>query len=451
VKVDWTLSTVDCQTVTARARRCLVGVFVSLLAGAPVANAQSLLEAYELARDGDPRYLSAQLERDAAAAGVPVAKSALRPRLALVTDIAYVYDSLEGSDNEESSISPSIQLRYPVYDKTARLAVDSARVLANEAESSFDAAEQELFLRTASLYFNVLRADDALDFASAAESALVEQVSFAEATLARGLGTRPDLLVAMSRLESARADKTAATTAQFAAKEILAVAIGRAPGRLARLDETLELSSPSPNDIEFWVDQAVQNNPSVREVQLRSERALVGIQRARAGRTPVVDFLTDFTFSRSDRESLDEGEFGEVVLRLTVPLYSGGEFKARARQARVLSDVAATEFEFASKTLVQRVRVAFAEVRSAIARARSLEQSVASAEAGLAAIEEAVQAQARSIVDLLDATTELADVRTQLSGARYDYLLSLLTLQSLSSGVTRESIGVIDAIMVQGS
>lgn len=99
--------------------------------------------------------------------------------------------------------------------------MDSAAVRADEAESRFGAAGQELFLRTASLYFDVLRADDALDFATAAESALVEQVNFAEATLARGLGTRPDLLVAMSRLESARADKVAATTAQFAAQEFL--------------------------------------------------------------------------------------------------------------------------------------------------------------------------------------------------------------------------------------
>lgn len=139
-----------------------------------------------------------------------------------------------------------------------------------------------------------------------------------------------------------------------------------------------------------------------------------------------------------------------MVLRLTIPIYSGGEFTACARQAKVLGEVAASDFEFARKTLIQRVRVAFAEVRSAIARARSLEQSVASADAGLTAIEEAVKVQARSIVDLLDATTELAEVQTQLSAARYDYLLSLLTLQSLSSGISRESVNVIDAIMVDG-
>ena len=408
------------------------------------ASAENLRDIFELARANDPRILAADYERQAAELEVPIARAARRPSLNLTLDRDYEYDSTFSPDKEESRTEPGLVLNIPIYNRRSNVGISIAEAVVDEAQLSFVQQEQTLFLRTADLYFAVLRAEDNVEIAQTAQEAFQSQVELATELVAERLVSSSDVKEAQASLESARASVIDAQNQFSATQEALRVAIGTYPPVLAAIREDVSLDEPDPADVDAWVEKGIENNPTLRLTQLQLERSTLQVDLARSGRYPTLGVLTTYTYTDSDRESSDGSKNGEIALQLNMPLYQGGGVQARIAQANLRRELTTQQLSFTQRGVEQQIRNSFANVTASIGRAGALEQAVISNEASLEGIRIGVEVQTRTIVDLLDAISRLTNARVELSGARYDYLFNLLALKSFVGELSLDDLSLID-------
>ena len=67
-----------------------------------------------------------------------------------------------------------------------------------------------------------------------------------------------------------------------------------------------------------------------------------------------------------------------------------------------------------------------------------------SANSALKATEAGFDVGTRTIVDVLDSTRNLFDARNNLSGARYDFIQSVVTLKQAAGTLTGEDVAIIN-------
>jgi outer membrane protein len=178
------------------------------------AHGADLTEIYHRALRSDPQLREAEATRSAALEAKPQALGALLPQLSgtggYTHDIESISQYPSTDNNGNAVIVPlstrgktysttwSVQLRQTLFrwDQFATLRQADARTA--QAEVDFRAAQQNVIVRTATAYFNVLAARDTLDAAQASSEAIVRQLEQAEKRFEVGL-------IAITDVEEARA------------------------------------------------------------------------------------------------------------------------------------------------------------------------------------------------------------------------------------------------------
>ena len=132
-----------------------------LIAGA--AQAQSLQELYDAARGYDATYLAIRATADAAAARIGQAEALNRPSLGLgASATAARTDPPTTGAINSTTIAANLQGKYSVYNAANAPTIDKARRAYAVAQADLESAEQDLMVRLATAYFDVLAAKDAL-------------------------------------------------------------------------------------------------------------------------------------------------------------------------------------------------------------------------------------------------------------------------------------------------
>ena len=90
---------------------------------------------------------------------------------------------------------------------------------------------------------------------------------------------------------------------------------------------------------------------------------------------------------------------------------------------------ASEQLERSFRSVQSTVRSSYNNVNASIGSVRAYSQSVISADSALKATEAGYEVGTRTIVDVLDATRKLYQAKQKLSEARYNYILSILSLK----------------------
>ncbi|HEY9105293.1 MAG TPA: TolC family protein, partial [Roseateles sp.] len=180
-----------------------------LLAG--VAQAQSLQELYDAARGYDATYLASKASADAAAARAAQAEALLKPTLGLSASATEArQDPPSGNAVNARTLTAGLQGRYSVYNAANAPTIDKARRAYTIAQADLEAAEQDLIVRLATAYFDVLAAKDALTTSQANKAAISEQLASAKRNFEVGTATITDTREAQARYDLAVAQELAA-------------------------------------------------------------------------------------------------------------------------------------------------------------------------------------------------------------------------------------------------
>jgi outer membrane protein len=110
-------------------------------------------------------------------------------------------------------------------------------------------------------------------------------------------------------------------------------------------------------------------------------------------------------------------------LQLSVPLFAGGFYQARQREAEFRAKAAGETLRTFEDTVTRNVRIAWLNLNSSRDKLRTTQQLSAFAADAYQLADARYKAGSSSIVELSQAQLELTSARIAETGARYDVLM----------------------------
>lgn len=438
-----------------------VAAALLVLAGGAHAQAPArndLLTIYRDALQNDSVFASARFARQAAGELEPQARAAVLPNvnLGLGASDSYIDFSASspfGYSRNFWSWGPVLSLSMPIYRPQYWEAIEQAKLSVVAAEATLAQARQDLILRVAQAYFDVLAAQDNLAAILESKKGATEQLAQAKREFEVGTKTIVDTHEAQARYDQTVAQEQTARGDLIVKQNALRVIIGRDPGPLAPLREAPELAAPQPNNVEAWARQAEESSFGVAASRAAAEIARRETKRQREANLPTVDLTASVANSRQSGSSVS-GVSGDVRsatigVQLNYPLYTGGLIQSRIRQALANEEKSAQDLESARRTASQAARQAFTGVDFGLAQVRALESAETSAKSQLESTRLGYRVGVRINLDVLNAETQLFNTQRDLKKARYDFLVNGLRLQSAAGALTAKDLEGLNGLLVR--
>ncbi|MCX7945999.1 MAG: TolC family outer membrane protein [Hydrogenophilus sp.] len=427
--------------------RILLAFFLTLSAAS--AAAETLSDIYRIAQQNDPLFAAARAAREAGAEKRHQGAALRLPTVALAADTFWNRLEIGPHQKNYHTHQWGVKLTHPLYRPQNEAAAQIAEQQSDLAELEWRDAEQQLILRTAKAWFDLLTARAALEAAEELRAAAEGQLKLAKASFAVGTVTVVDVHEAQSRFDLAEAQVIAARNAVTSAQEALQAIILHAPSRYPRLREGVLFDPPQPDNADAWAEAARTANLAVAKARLAEAIARKELERRRAGQYPAIDLeamignqrlLSQATFTMREADAL------QVGVKLTLPLYTGGAVPSQIREGAALLTQAERQREAAERQATLSARQSYWNITSGLARIRALEAALESSRKNLEATKVGFEVGVRINLDVLNAQAQLADARTQLAKARFDTLYATLQLAAAAGQLTPDTLAAVDRL-----
>jgi outer membrane protein len=416
-----------------------------------LASAQSLQELYDAARAFDATYLAAKASVASVEFRAAQADALARPAVnATAGANARQDDPANGGRVGTNTLSAAVSGRYPLFNRANGLTIEQARKSLLVAQADLETAEQDLILRVAQAYFDVLGAQDTLATTRANKTAITEVLASAKRNFEVGTATITDTREAQARFDLATAQEIAAENDLRIKRLALDTLVGRTGVAPKPLLAPVVLPSPLPANPEEWVTLADQGHPSVRRARIGLEVAQLETGKARAGELPTVDAVASIgaNDSRGSAPNLNRtagtASNASVGVQMTWPLYTGGATQNRIKETLSLEEKSRNDLEAARRGVAQGTRSAYFGVQSGLSQVKALEAAESSSKLALEATQLGYKVGVRVNLDVLNAQTQLFQTQRDLAKARYDVLVGRLRLPQASGQLAPADVDAIN-------
>ncbi|MCP5144295.1 MAG: TolC family outer membrane protein [Gammaproteobacteria bacterium] len=428
----------------------LTGLAAAILSHWASAQNIDLLTVLNQAQQSDPVYRQAIANANAVAEGIPQARALLLlPTVSATGSIARNRQDNEFAGGFGASAgvtgftskSYSVNLSQPVFHFDRIISLKQADKRLQQAQYQLDAAQQDLLVRVAQSYFEVLAAQDGLAFANAEYEALQRQLEQAQQRFEVGLIAITDVQEAQAGADRAIASQIAAQNALDNAREALRELTLAYHTELAPLGANLPLVTPDPANIDQWTETALEQNLALAGARVAAEIAEQEIKLQFAGHLPTLDVSGRHGYSKTGGRFGDsQSVSGNVGLDLNIPIYSGGSVVSRTRQAEYRSEEAQAVLDQQRRQVHRQTREAYLGVVARISSVDALEQAVVSAQTAVESTSAGFEVGTRTAVDVVTAERNLSQSRRDFARARYDYVLDLLRLKQAAGTLGPEDL-----------
>ena len=440
-------------------RSCLPLSLAVALSAVP-ARAADLLQIYRDALANDATYASARATRDAGLESLP---QGLAPILPTVNATAFTQDnrnniSFRGaapdSQRQGNSNGFTVTLTQPLFNWQNIQAYKEAGFKAAQAEATFGQATQDLIVRVAQAYFDVLASQDSLAFIQGQKVAISEQLAQAKRNFEVGTATITDTHEAQARFDLATSQEIAAQSDLEIKKRTLQQIVGKFPERLDPLKPNIELNPPKPNSMEDWATAAASQGYPVRAQEAALEIAVREIERTRAGHLPTLNIVgstgsssSSISTSTSINNNASDATSSAISLQLAIPLYAGGNVSSLVRQAVANREKAQQDLEGARRTAALSARQSYVGVTNGMAQVKALEAALVSSRSALDSNRLGYEVGVRINIDVLNAQQQVFSTLRDLSRARYDTILNGLRLKSASGTLGEADVEEVNRLL----
>lgn len=434
-----------------------------MLAGS--AAATDLLQVYRQAIDNDPQFLAARSTQDAGREKEAQGLSGLLPTLGASANTQW-NDADRRFRSDNSTVSGkyntngySVTLTQPIFRWQNIVSYQQGKMQAAQAEAQFAQARQDVILRVAQAYFDVLYAEENLRSLQAQKKAIALQLEQAKKNFEVGTSTIVDTHEAQSRFDLATAQEIAADSDLEIKRRALEVIVGKDPGALAQLREKAQLERPQPDVLATWVDAAQQDAIAVQLQQLALEIAGKDVEKNRAGHYPTLDAVVA-RGNAAQTAMLPVASGGAMTpgidtvtttaaLQLNIPLFQGGYVNSKTREAEANREAARQQLEAARRNAAQAARQAYLGVSNGTAQVAALKAALVSSQSSLESNKLGYEVGVRISIDVLNAEQQVYATRRDLAKAWYDTLLSQLKLKAAVGTLEEADLAKINALLQQ--
>ncbi len=432
------------------------------LAFAGAAAAADFLANYRLAKQNDAQFASARASLEAGLEKLPQGRALLLPVINAAGNTTW--NDAENKDRTQNQVGSAqfnsngwnVTLTQPLFRWQNLVQYQQSQFQVLQAEAQFGQATQDLIVRVAQAYFDVLAAMDNLEFTKSNRVVIAEQLAQAKRNFEVGTATITDTNEAQARYDLAIAQEIAGVNALEVAQRALQQIIGQFPDALTPLRSAVMIDPPQPNLMDEWVKSARGNNFVVRGNEAVMEIASREVGRQRAGHYPTLDVVAGAQENTNQniasvtgivsgsRSTISQNTIG---LQLNVPIYAGGSVMSRTREAVGLKEKARQDLDSSRRAAEFNARQSFLNVTNGIAQVRALEQALRSSEVSLQSNRVGYEVGVRINIDVLNAQQQVFQTQRDLARARYDTILNGLRLKSASGSLTESDVEAVNRLL----
>lgn len=436
---------------------------------AGAARADDLLQVYQAARAFDATYLAARAQAESAPFRTEQARALNRPSVGLSSSAAVnssnppanAFSTANPSGATVGSNTASATLRgtQPLFNRSNSATIAQAEKQLEVSRVDLETAEQDLIVRVAQAYFDVLAAQDTLSTTRQSKAAITEQLASAKRNFEVGTATITDTREAQARFDLATAQEIQAENDLRTKRIALDQLVGKPNVTPNPLVAPVTLPQTTPANVDEWVGTAESQHPGVRRAQLGLDIARLEIDKARAGHLPTVDAVASVgpTYNRiSSGPALVQAAQppgttmnASIGVQLNVPLFTGFSVQNRIRETLLLEEKSSNDLAAARRGAAQATRQAFFGVQSLQAQVKALEAAESSSRLALDATQLGYKVGVRVNLDVLNAQTLVYQTQRDLARARYDVLLTSLRLRQAAGTLSPEDLARLNQLVAK--
>ncbi len=421
--------------------------------------AKDLMEVYQDAFTNDAIFKAARAELQAQAQLFPMALSSLLPQLLFTGNVSRTGFRANFANprlNNPGSL-PSVgvnrhkdytlSVSQTIFNLSQWGEVKNARATVKQAVANFHAAFQDLIIRTAQAYFNVLNAHDNFRFKSAQAKALKNKLDQYRARYKVGLIAITDVYLTQTDYEIVKAERIEAQNDLENRLEDLKVITGKIYPELKGAGDSLPLISPFPTSIERWTEVAIKQNYKILAAQYATLAAKERFDVELGKGFPKLSANGSYAYTEDSNLNFDGAAFGPahsrletVGLNLEYPILQGGRVIASTRQVTHLYHKADAQKEQVLRETVAFTRQSYLGVLASIGQVKAYKQSIFSSQSALETNEAGYLVGTKTVLDVLTAQSSVFESQSNHSKNQYNYLMNTLKLKQAAGTLKVEDL-----------
>jgi outer membrane protein len=425
-----------------------------------IANADTwtsdLFELYGLAEQNDPQIRAAYADFQAVEETVPQNWANLLPQISGSVNESYSDSKIDPSaagqktrKSDGDSRGFQLQATQVIYNHAYWQRLSQANINAAQAEANYNAARQDLMVRIATAYFNVLGGIDNLAFAEAERKNVEHQLEQTKQRFEVGLIAVTDVKESQARFDQAVAQEIEAQNTLSTTREALWTIVNSYPQQLKPLSEQMPLLQPEPADKQHWVDKAVAENLSLLAADFAQQSAQQEVDIQRSGHYPTIDVTARHTYTDDKAGTLPfsgvnapvtnspvETTDTTIMVSLNVPIFTSGGTHALVKEAVYRREATRDRYEATRRQVVQQTRDAYQNILADISRVNALKQALISSEAAYEATSAGYEVGTRNSVEVLTALSTVFAAKRDYARTRYTYVIDLLRLKQAAGNLS---------------
>jgi outer membrane protein len=449
--------------------RYVIVATLLLAPAAALAGGISVTDTWRAAMAHDPNFAAAQAQRDAGrargaegralwmptlSASGGVARSDLDSRTQGAFFSAPGFGSTNGVDFQ-TSVNGGTATRWafiaeqPLFDAARRADSTAQRDSARIAEAQYRAAEQDLMLRSAHAYFEVLNARAQLQTLVRLRSSAEKTRAEMQARYETGDIPVTDMREAQANADSIAVQELDARSAVTLSEASFADLTGLDATDLGVLPEAATADMPAPDPLASWTQRAIIASPLLAIQHLVLSTASAQVNRYDALSSPRVSLVAqvgrDSLHGNGDFGSTDiTGRQASIGIQASIPLFTGGMRSAQRHEAKALEHQAEAELDGADQQVRQQTRTAWLSLTTAAARVQALQHLRASAASRRDATRLGAEIGGRTALELLGAEADYQRSGADFQRAQSDWFLAGLQLKAVAGELGAADLEQVD-------
>lgn len=439
----------------------LLSLTTALLASGAVC-AADLSTIYEQAASNDAEIAAARATREANAYNVTIARGALLPQAQISFAHTSIDSELSGAvttggstvdiENDYDRDLLTLSASQTLFNLNSWYNYQAARTGDEAYALQLQLSEQQLLLRTATAYFNVLRAQDNLSSAQAEEQAVKRSLEQTKQRFEVGLIAITDVHEAQASYDLSYVNLLGMESALDISYEALEQLTGQRFDEVSPLRAEVPMELPEPAKAADWVESGMEKYPGILMAEANKDAVRLQRNATRSNHLPTVTLSG--AYLDGDQSTVDSngdpynGNITQIGVEISMPLLAGGSLYGQSKQAALNFAASDYQLEQQRRAVKQNIRSLFRQVQTDVLNIKARKQAITSAESALEATETGYRVGTRNIVEVLDAKKNVYAAQRDYANARYDYIINLLTLKLYAGTLSEGDIQLLNTWLV---
>lgn len=411
--------------------------------------ASDLMDVYSHAVENDPKFKADYSQFLAKSEKLPQAWSSLLPKISLEAMInrnSQFVDAGRLQVNQRYNGNEwRLYANQDVFNFQAWQQVQQAGSAVKSALAGFNNSAQDLILRTATAYFEILFAQDTLSFSEAKKDANKRQFDQATQRFNVGVDAITSVYEAQAAYDQSVSEVIAAKNSLINKNQSLSKLTNHIYEYLSPIrNSRIPLIKPEPNNVDKWVETGLRQNYLLNSAKYEMQAARDNIKSQSAANWPVFSIRSSIIDTHLDAGPDSAGPadslFGDVFipsqrkittvsLNMNLPIFQGGLVASKTRQAKYEFQVSGQKLEKIYRDVIVGSNIAFNTIIDGISKVTADRQTIISQQNSLKSVSAQYEVGMRTMTDVVIAQRNLFRGQKQLASDQYYLIKAILNLK----------------------